>query len=209
MAVASEDIIERKSVPLITEPPAPTDGTLSFTHELRTTVRAAYGSIPHRMVRFQVNDPNVTAGDRDYLTTMFRLIDQAVVLRTSANKLWDKGAGVHARHSKRYQQLILAFEAQQPPAHLQRYHSLIMAAAKDHADVFASTAATTRAALKHCDKNGGGCGGISIAPHNSPKARSASTALKQAWGELKRTYPKANGTNQKAFFDYLCAMDYI
>lgn len=42
-----------------------------------------------------------------------------------------------------------------------------------------------------------------------PKVRSASGKLLGAYGNLMRMYPNEDGTNRQAFFDYLCALDFI
>ena len=203
MPVLTSDIKEQTVITLAVAEASNDPHTLNFSKETRMSVTKAYASIPHRMVRFQSSDPSLPQDDIAYLTTMFGLIDQAVVLRTSPNSFFVKSnVGQLARHNKRYERLIEAIEAVEAPSHLTTYHGLIVSAAKDQAVAYKDS---SQKAIQLIRSNRGG----TFNPAGHPKARSASSALKRAWGELKRAYPKRTGTNEKAFFDYHCAMDYL
>jgi hypothetical protein len=41
------------------------------------------------------------------------------------------------------------------------------------------------------------------------KVRSSSANLQGAYGDLMRLFPSENATNKQAFYDYLCALDFI
>ena len=44
---------------------------------------------------------------------------------------------------------------------------------------------------------------------NHYKVRSSSANLQGAYSDLMRLYSSENATNKQAFFDYLCALDFI
>jgi hypothetical protein len=148
------------------------------------SVEEAYRLIPHRRTAFQVTSARMAAPDRAYLEAFFKAIDQAIVAKVSARK--------KTPVAEAYAPVWRAWKELNPPAAFAATQDKVRAAIVDQ-----------QAFLLAMERNQTGW------DMNHPKVRSASGKLQGAYGDLMRMYPNEDGTNKRAFFDYLCALDFI
>ena len=149
------------------------------------SVNEAYRLIPHRQTVFQASSARMPAADRDYLVTLFSAIDQAIVAKVSARR----GSTV----AQAYAPVWKAWGELRPPsAELKATQDRVKAAIQDQ-----------QAFLLEVENKRTGW------DIGHPKVRSASGHLIGAYNDLMRRYPNENALNQQAFYDYLCALDFV
>ena len=148
------------------------------------SVEEAYRLIPHRRTAFQVTTARMAPPDRAYLESFFKAIDQAIVAKVSSRR--------NTPVAQAYVPVWRAWEELNPPAALKATQDKVRAAIVDQ-----------QAFLLELERKQTGW------DMNHPKVRSASGKLHGAYGDLMRMYPNEDATNKQAFFDYLCALDFI
>lgn len=148
------------------------------------SVEEAYRLIPHRQTVFQSTEARMPAPERSYLAALFNAIDQAIVAKVSSRR----GSTV----AEAYAPVWKAWEELNPPSALRATQDRVKAAIVEQ-----------RAFLLEIEKKQTGWN------MNHPNVRSSSGKLHAAYGDLMRMYPNENATNRQAFFDYLCALDFI
>ena len=148
------------------------------------SVEEAYRLIPHRQTVFQPGSARMPAPERTYLAALFNAIDQAIVAKVSSRR----GSPV----AEAYAPVWKAWEELNPPGALRGTQDQVKAAIVEQ-----------QAFLLEIERKQTGWN------MNHPKVRSASGKLHAAYGDLMRMYPNENTTNRQAFFDYLCALDFI
>jgi hypothetical protein len=122
--------------------------------------------------------------ERTYLAALFNAIDQAIVAKVSSRR----GSTV----ADAYAPVWRAWEELKPPSALNAMQDQVKAAIVEQ-----------QAFLLEIERKQTGWN------MNHPKVRSSSGRLHAAYGDLMRMYPNENATNKQAFFDYLCALDFI
>lgn len=153
-------------------------------------VEDAYRAIPHRRTVFNVEAARMSPEERTYLTTLFTLVDLAVVERVDMLSALRQKQPVGKDD---YDAVLGQLGTVPVPSRLRGVHQLVVSAIMEQ-----------RAALAQW-RNGGPpeqLGGHALVV-------SSSTKLRQAYGELMQLFPEENGHNKAAFFDYLCALDFI
>ena len=148
------------------------------------TIEEAYRLIPHQQTVFQSASARMAAPERAYLTALFSAIDQAIVARVSARR--------NSTVAQAYAPVWKAWADLKPPAALKGVQDKVRAAIEDQ-----------QAFLLELEKH------QTNADLNHPKVRSSSGNLQAAYADLMRMYPGENATNKQAFFDYLCALDFV
>ena len=148
------------------------------------SVEEAYRLIPHRQTVFQPTSARMPATERTYLAAFFSAIDQAIVAKVSSRR----GATV----AEAYAPVWKAWEELNPPTALKATQDKVKAAILDQ-----------QAFLLEVERKQTGWN------MSHPKVRSSSGSLQGAYGDLMRKYPNENANNKQAFFDYLCALDFI
>ena len=148
------------------------------------SVEEAYRLIPHWQTAFQVTSARMAAHDRSYLEAFFKAIDQAIVAKVSSRS--------KTPVAQAYVPVWRAWAQLNPPAALVATQDKVRAAIVDQ-----------QAFLLAMERNQTGW------DMNHSKVRSASGKLQAAYGDLIRMYPNEDGTNKQAFFDYLCALDFL
>lgn len=151
------------------------------------TVEGAYQAIPHRRTPFDASKATASGipeAEAAYLSSMFALIDRAIVLRITNSRALatpDTYRGTQAE-----------IQATTPPTRLERFHSLVASAIEKHRRYF-----------QHAARNEPG--------QQPPLISSSSADLHAAYAELINLYGSqpSLGSNRDAFFDYLCALDFV
>jgi len=148
------------------------------------TVPEAYRLIPHRQTPFQAASARMPAAERDYLVAFFHAVDQAIVAKVSARR--------ETTVARAYAPVWNAWDQLKPPPALKAMQDKVKAAILDQ-----------QAFLLHVEN------GQSPWNMTHPKVRSSSANLQSAYADLMRIYPTEIAVNQQAFFDYLCALDFV
>lgn len=151
-------------------------------------VKAAYRAIPHRQTDFTPAEARMSQAESSYLSWFFGQVNLGVALRVET---------MQGRDFKRYDTevagVIAALKGRTPPSGLKPVRDLVISALEDQRAYFADWAATPRADFQ---------------PSHA-KVQSASSKLKQAYGALMQRYPGQKQAIQDAFFDGLCALDFL
>ena len=156
------------------------------------TIEEAYLAIPHRRTVFDYDSANMSDEERAYLQKLFGLIDLAIVERVEM-LMWLQSGGRRGAQAQDYNWILNKMNALEVPHGLNNVHQLALGAIKEQ-----------ETTLKKWHTSG--------LPSNIARdslVRSSSGKLKQAYGNLRNKYPREGKHNQAAFFDYLCALDFV
>ena len=145
------------------------------------TVDEAYAAVPHQRTVYKTDMSRLSAQHRNYLQKLFVLTDDALVLRIRFMR--------GERDDERYQDIILQLRQLTPPAQAESAHRLIIRAVQLQHQYF----------LANDAKN---------SKQQSSLMHQSHRLLINAYNELKKKLPDS-GHNQKAYFDHLCALDFI
>lgn len=156
------------------------------------TVEEAYRAIPHNRTVFDLNAAKMRDEEREYVYRLFKLVDLAIVERVG-ELLYISSSGSKGNRSKDYDRILAQMNLMKIPPRLEAVHQLVVDAIKEQ-----------RAALRQWQKKG--------FPSNfdqDQRVLSSSQKLRQAYSHLLQLFPKEGQHNKAAFFDYLCALDFI
>lgn len=148
------------------------------------SVEEAYQAIPHHRTVFSPKEATMPKPEADALMTLFEATDVAIIAKARVKK----GESVAAAYAD-------AFKAQKAlrlPEKLKAIQHLIAEAVQNEHDYLSASRANP-----------------SLPFQGHPLVQSASQKLHQAYSELMRLYPSENASNKQAFFDYLCALDFV
>ena len=148
------------------------------------SVDEAYRLIPHRQTIFQSASAQMPGAESAYLASFFQAIDQAIVAKVSSSR----GSPV----AQTYAPVWTAWAQLRPPSALKATQERVKAAIEEQ-----------QAFLLEVERKQTGWN------MGHPRVRAASAKLQAAYGELLRLYGNENANNKQAFFDYLCALDFI
>jgi hypothetical protein len=168
------------------------------------TVEEAYRAIPHRYTPFEARAVKMNPRDGAFLQEFFRLINLAIVDRVQT-QAWFQSNGKKGAAFPNYQQstgrLMVQLEALTVPASLTAVHRSVIDALKEQTAYFAEwqRAVAQREPFNHA---------LGASPHH-PRILSSSQKLHQAYARLMQAYPQEAERTKQAFFDHLCALDFI
>lgn len=166
----------------------------SFSSTL--SVAEAYAAIPHDRTEYQFPKSRMEREERKYFSVMFPLIDRAVVLRIeSVQKLYYRQGTIQEQLGD-YQRLIDYWDKVTPPPSLESYHHNMLKALKVQKAFFV-------------DWQEGKFSEDYYQLPQEPKIKESSYHLQTAYKILMQTFPQEDRHNQKAFFDYHCALDFL
>ena len=154
------------------------------TSAFALSVEEAYRLIPHQRTVFQPASARMTASERAYLAAFFNAIEQAIIAKVSARR--------DATVAEAYAPVWRTWEELNPPTSLKAAQDKVKVAIIDQ-----------QAFLLEIEKK------QSSWNLSHPKVRSSSANLQGAYRDLMRLYPGEGAVNRQAFFDYLCALDFI
>jgi hypothetical protein len=161
------------------------------------TVAEAYAAIPHQRTIFNLRDSKLPLTQASALQKLFNFSDHGTVLRIEGLSALRSGDMVAMKRSLAdYNALVASFAAQQAPADIQPIQDLVAQAIKGHQRYL-------EAKLKEREVRG------TYDPAFTQEVRQASRQLQQAYGMLMRTFPNESANNKTAFYDYLCALDFL
>jgi len=165
------------------------------------SVEEAYRAIPHRRTEFRFDRSPIPSPERDYLSTMFDLIDRGVVLRVSALRSFTEGGPDRDSLLADISRLADLVENEiTPPESLRDYHAEVVTALKNQRELFTQWRREGES-FQYGDGQRLG---------QSPLVQASSRALRAAYGILMKRYgSREDRENQNAFFDYHCALDFL
>jgi hypothetical protein len=155
-------------------------------------ITQAYRAIPHRRTRYTASRSKLDEADSRFLAELLRWVDFGVVARVGALQ------GLHSRSDVNEQVEELNSIATQiealavPPRALDAAHMIVDALDEQ------------RAALESWHRKG-----LPAHLQDDPRVRRSSRLLRNAYGQLMSSYAEEIKHNKQAFFDHLCALDFI
>jgi hypothetical protein len=167
------------------------------TFNVGLNVDQAYAAIPHRRTVWNDADSTATSVEKDYLKTIFEILDQATAVRVAGMQNYAAGHSDYSDPDAEYEQLIAFAQGMTPPPKLATYHSLVLQGLTNQRQFFTEWKAK------------GDHFGYPQIVSTHPAVQRASGALRSAYQELVRRFPAESQTNKDAFFDYHCALDFL
>jgi hypothetical protein len=168
------------------------------------SVEEAYRAIPHRYTPFESRSVKMSSTDAAVLQEFFRILNLAIVERVQA-QAWFQSNGKRGVAFPNYQRstdgLIVQLEGLTIPESLKGVHRDVIDALKDQRAYFEEWQRTVRRGKPFRYPPG-------ASPHH-PRVLSSSQKLQQAYARLIQIYPQETERAKQAFFDHLCALDFI
>lgn len=156
------------------------------------SVEEAYRAIPHRRTIFDLNAAKMSQEEQTYLQQLFSLIDHAIVERVEM-LIWLQSRGKRGAMAQDYDGILRQLNGLTNPSRLKNVHQLVVEAIKEQ-----------RAALQEWRKTA-----LPESFTRHPLVARSSGKLRRAYSELLQLFPREGQHNKEAFFDYLCALDFI
>ncbi len=169
------------------------------------SINDAYRSIPHRQTTYQVLPASISSKDAGSLDRLFGIVDRAVVARVETLS-WLTSGGRQGKPVADYQRtsegLLRELEKLNPPERIVPAVNLIATALQEQRSYFREWDKATAESQPF--------------PYTLYKdgnlhslVRSSSSKLIQAYNHLMQSFPTESPHNRQAFFDHLCALDFI
>ena len=173
-------------------------GILAVADAGAMTVDQAYAQLKHRRTVFDAGRTKVPPGDVEALRRLFSIAELGTVLKVRAYNAHSRGdKPAYAAVIADYDSLVEVAKRQPPPAAIKPVHDLVMGAIAGQRGVLAASAVKPPAALSRTELA------------RSPDVQKVHRDLLRAYNVLLSTYPKEPAVNRDAFYDYLCALDFL
>jgi hypothetical protein len=159
------------------------------------TVEQAYAQIPHARTVFSFGGSSIEPAAKEALRQIFDFAEQATVIRVQGL------AALRSRNIGAVEQSVV------------RYRSLLAVPRIKVASSAAALALITDAVVLHASffelKLAKARQGSVLSGELTPDVQAASQKLHGAYSVLMRSFPGESKHNQQAFYDYLCALDFL
>ena len=162
-------------------------------HSYSLTIEEAYSAIPHRRTEFDYNSAKMSLEEKTYLSEVFELTDLATIEKVNM-LMWLGSNGQKGEVAKHYSNIISSLYNLNPPSGLDNFHNLIISSIKEQKETL------FKWKISSFDYS---------MIRSESLVRSSSKKLKSAYRILKKQYPGESSYNKRAFFDHLCALDFI
>lgn len=176
--------------------PIPTGPIPVRTVSFGMTVDAAYRAIPHRRTPFEQSKVNFGPGQAAYLEAFFSLVDMAMAGRVQTLLHFQtqgrRGIAVE-EYQKGIDDVLSQLASLAVPPSLKKSHVLVVHAIKEQRAYFIAWRKSPKAGFVRSDR----------------RVQRSHHELVAAYNHLMRACPKAGPTTKQAFFDHLCALDFI
>ena len=159
------------------------------------TLEEAYKAIPHQQTTYQKDRSKLPAETSADLEEFFHLVDLAIVSRVEALQILRTSRGRVEKQItdlKRLAQRLKQFKLPSESAEVAR---LVGNATMDQANYLQSVSKANRLDVQQLS--------------GDLRVQSASEKLKQAYAALIQIYPQEGKENKQAFYDHLCALDFL
>lgn len=155
------------------------------------SIEEAYAAIPHKRTVFNADQSLLPSEQIAALTQLFGLIEQAIVLKIQAgNAQVAKNSVALEQALKNYSEVINAARKLNCPSAIIPAQTLIISAIEKHHSYFQQQDKNTTAGF-------------------GPAITSASADLQRAYTIFIQAFPQETPHNKTAFYDYLCALDFL
>lgn len=164
------------------------------------TVEEAYKAIPHRQTTFDPERGELTEIDKQYLQELFGIVDLAMAQRVQTlNWFYTEGQSGSSFdvYEANVQNLISQLDSLEPPKKLKRVHELVKDAVMEQMEYF-------QGVREEVEEKGS-----YKFDRNNTLVGQSHRKLINAYNRLVNAFPEAGGHNRQAFFDHLCALDFI
>ncbi len=149
------------------------------------TVEEAYRAIPHGRTVFDNASAQMSRQEVEYLQRLFEWIDQAIVAKETVMQ--------NTPADEAYAPVWSLEKTLQPPSNLKPLQAQVEKSIKSEYRYLKDRQTA----------------GIHTFNAGDPNVQTASQYAHQAYSELMALYPKENPHNKQAFYDYLCALDFL
>ncbi len=157
----------------------------------------AYSAIPHRRTLYEPPRSTAAPEKARELGRLFTFTDEGVVLRVQGMRAHrERNAGEVRNLLQRYDALISRLAAEKFGPEVTPARDLIVEGVRMHRKFLASRPA-------------GGMTFVRNELRSAPDVMQASQRLIRAYQVLMVAFPKEAKQNQTAFYDHLCALDYL
>lgn len=173
------------------------------TFAAEMSVEQAYKALKHKQTKFQISQARMSDAEKRYLDHLFFVTDLALAERMTMLNHFHRGSDVEyiETYNTEIGRLTASFELINPPNKiLDQVERLVLEAISDQKTFFNRWhrfAGTVR--YKNLQQN----------YKNDLDVQSAHKKLVKAYMILKQVYPQEGRHNQQAFYDHLCALDFI
>ena len=155
-------------------------------------VQSAYKAIPHDRTQYRADSSRLEKHEADYFEDLFSTVDTAVVERVQTLQ-WMMSDGIRGANTNNYNWILGKLNDNEIPEKAREAHTLIKMAIKEQQSYFNwwnNNPSTRLDSSHHLIQN-------------------SHRKLLKAYKLLIKAYPEESKTNKKAFFDHLCALDFI
>ncbi|HSE84468.1 MAG TPA: hypothetical protein VLB01_07975 [Thermodesulfobacteriota bacterium] len=164
------------------------------------TIEEAYRAIPHRQTTFNAASARMSDEEAAYLKEFFKLVDLAIVERIQT-LAWLQTSGEYGASFEHYENsiddLLYQFNALEVPKHLKNVNKLVSQAIREQKSYFQNWQMLLEKGQQ-----------FKFQPRH-PHIIGSHQKLVQAYRQLMRVFPREDKHNHQAFFDHLCALDFI
>jgi hypothetical protein len=172
---------------------------LSFTFlfpavSFALTVDEAYKGIPHARTVFDLDHAAMPKDEKECLSKIFELTDQALIIRVQTLQAFRSGNFQSDDYINQYDDVLNQLRSVDVPPKLGQVHRQIGKAIEAQKKFFSKWHTMGRV-----------MGNIA----GESEVQASSQNLHEAYGLLMNLYPNETANNKQAFFDYLCALDFI
>lgn len=157
------------------------------------SVEEAYRSIPHERTKFRTEISRIPRNEAGYLNEMFELVDASVVERVHHLHRLQRG-DMSTLDDNNYNALLHRLKILETPKDLLPAEALIVEALGEQHEYL--TAWSNSGSARYFSPS-------------APLIQSSHRKLLAAYYRLIELYDQEGRHNQKAFFDHLCALDFI
>ena len=162
------------------------------------TVDQAYAQLKHRRTVFDAGKTRASKEQVESLRRIFSYAELGTILKVRAyNAHYQGDRAAYAAVLRDYDSLVEITKRQAPPADVKQVHDLVAGAIAEQRAVLVSSAAKPKEALSRA----------SLA--REPEVQKVHRDLIQAYNALLAKFPKEPQVNRDAFYDYLCALDFL
>ena len=163
------------------------------------TVEEAYQAIPHKRTVFDTKASTLSTLQADALQQLFDLADRGIVLRVQGLRTLHStsSSGDHSVLLG-YRSLASSVTSLRVPAEIESARNLVLQSLQLHQQYFATQF--------HTKQSGGK---PDTALRQNRDVTQASQKLIAAYGSLIKAFPNETALNRQAFYDYLCALDFL
>jgi hypothetical protein len=161
------------------------------------SVEDAYAAIPHQRTIFDARASKLSTTQVSALQQVFHFADRGTVLRVEGLNAFRAGDNQSIKKVMAdYRSLTASFTSLQVPIEIKPVQDLVLQAIEDHRRFF-ETKMRDKDALGKCNSA------------FTPDVFQASQKLHRAYSLLMQSFSNEPAVNKIAFFDYLCALDFL